>query len=76
LQLTYVSEKKTKLDYLNSGYTEATIDVNIGSFKKGDEVMVNAEEYSSLGDGDLVDVINVKTLKSDLIKRGLLKVKI
>jgi len=76
LQLTYVSEKKTKLDYLNSGYTEATIDVNVGSFKKGDEVMVNAEEYSSLGDSDLVDVINAKTLKSDLIKRGLLKVKI
>jgi hypothetical protein len=76
LQLTYLSEKKTKLDYLNSGYTEATIDVNVGSFKKGDEVMVNAEEYASLGDGDLVDVIDTKTLKSSLIKRGLLKVKI
>jgi hypothetical protein len=76
LQLTYLSEKKTKLDYLNSGYTEATIDANVGSYKKGDEVMVNAEEYASLGDGDLVDVIDAKTLKSDLIKRGLLKVKI
>ena len=76
LQLTYLSEKKTKLDYLNSGYTEATIDVNVGSYKKGDEVMVNAEEYASLGDNDLVDVIDAKTLKSDLIKRGLLKVKI
>jgi hypothetical protein len=76
LQLTYVSEKKTKLDYLNSGYTEATIEVNAGSFKKGDEVMVNAEEYASLGDSDLVDVINPKTLKTELIKRGMLKVKI
>ena len=76
LQSTYVAEKKTKLDYLNMGYTEATIDRPAGSFKKGDEVMVNAEEYASLGDGDLVDVVNVDTLESEMIKRGKLKVKI
>jgi len=76
LQSTYVVEKKTKLDYLNMGYTEATIDRPVGSFKKGDEVMVNAEEYASLGDGDLVDVVNVDTLESEMIKRGKLKVKI
>ena len=76
LQQTYVAEKKTKLDYLNSGYTEATIDRPVGSFKKGDEVMVNAEEYSSLGDDDLIDVVNPKTMESDLVERGKLKVKI
>jgi len=76
LQSTYVAEKKTKLDYLNMGYTEATIDRPAGSFKKGDEVMVNAEEYASLGDDDLVDVVNVDTLESEMIKRGKLKVKI
>ena len=76
LQLTFVSEKKTKLDYLNMGYTEATIERPVGSFKKGDEVMVNAEEYSSLGDGDLIDVVNPKTMESDLVERGKLKVKI
>ena len=76
LQSTYLAEKKTKLDYLNMGYTEATIDRPAGSFKTGDEVMVNAEEYASLGDGDLVDVVNVDTLESEMIKRGKLKVKI
>lgn len=76
LQSTYVAEKKTKLDYLNMGYTEATIDITVGKFKKGDEVMVNAEEYSSLGDDDLIDVVNPKTMESELIERGKLKVKI
>lgn len=76
LQLTYVAEKKTKLDYLNSGYTEATIERPVGAFKKGDEVMVSAEEYSSLGDDDLIDVVNPKTMESELIERGKLKVKI
>lgn len=38
--------------------------------------MVNAEEYASLGDDDLVDVVNVDTLESEMIKRGKLKVKI
>lgn len=76
LQQTYIVEKKTKLDYLNSGYTEATIEKPVGSFKKGDEVLVNAEEYSSLGDSDLIDVVNPKTMESDLVERGKLKVKI
>lgn len=76
LQSTYVSEKKTKLDYLNDGYVEAVVDRPVATFKKGDEVMVNAEEYSSLGDDDLIDVVNPKTMESELIERGKLKVKI
>jgi len=76
LQETYLSEKKTKREYLDDGYTEATINVSAGSFKKGDEVMVRAEDYTSLGDEDLIDVVDTKTMKTELIERGKLKVKI
>jgi len=76
LQATYIFEKKSKREYLDDGYTEATMVITVGPFKKDSEVMVNAEEYSSLGDEDLIDVVDAKTMKSQYIERGNLKVKI
>jgi len=76
LQATYIVEKKTKRDYLNDGYAEAIMSIDSGPFKKGQEVMVNAEEYSSLGDDGLIDVVDANTMESEYIERGKLKVKI
>jgi len=76
LQATYIVEKKTKRDYLNDGYAEAIMSIDSGAFKKGQEVMVNAEEYSSLGDDGLIDVVDANTMESEYIERGKLKVKI
>tara|TARA_R110001599_G_scaffold167251_4_gene357174 strand:- start:5131 stop:6930 length:1800 start_codon:yes stop_codon:yes gene_type:complete len=76
LQSTYITEKKTKLDWMNDGYTEATIESPVGSFNQGDDVMVNAEEYAGAGDNELVTVVNVTSLNDELVKRSKLKVKI
>jgi len=61
---------------MNDGYTEATIENPVGSFDRGDEVMVNAEEYAGAGDNELVTVVGVDSLKDELVKRSKLKVKI
>jgi len=70
LQSTYISEKKSKADYLNDGYIEATLKNSVQSLKKGQEVLINAEEFASLGSDDLIDVINAKTTKSYLVPKG------
>ena len=44
--------------------------------RKGDEVMVNAEEYASLGDEELIDVVNPKTDKSTYVRKDTLSVKL
>lgn len=74
LQETYDLNEKSKKQYLDGGYVEAKINRNIDSFKKGDEVYVNAEEYSSLGDDSILTVIDAKTNKEYAIKRELLKI--
>jgi hypothetical protein len=38
--------------------------------------MVNAEEYTSLGDNDLLTIIDPETDKDKVIKKGNLKVEI
>ena len=70
LQSTYISEKKSKADYLNDGYVEATLKNAAQSLKKGQEVLINAEEFASLGADDLIDVIDAKTTKSYLVPKG------
>ncbi len=70
LQYTYISEKKSKADYLNDGYVEATLKNSVQSLKKGQDVLINAEEFASLGSDDLIDVIDAKTTKSYLIPKG------
>ena len=76
LQSTFVTEKKSKSYYLNNGYVEGTLSSNIEGMRKGDEVMVNAEEYASLGDEELIDVVNPKTDKSTYVRKDTLSVKL
>ena len=70
LQETFITEKKSKGQYLNDGYVEAQLKKSVAGLKKGTEIMVNAEEYASLGDDELVDIINPKTGKSHYIKKS------
>tara|TARA_Y100000385_G_scaffold19874_1_gene19707 strand:+ start:9897 stop:11780 length:1884 start_codon:yes stop_codon:yes gene_type:complete len=73
---SYISEKKTKDDYLNDGYVEASMKVNSQGLKKRQEVLVSAEEYASLGDDDMLSVIVPKNGKSVVMPKGDLEVKI
>lgn len=82
LQETYaVSEKKLSKseieEYANDGYVEATLNNTVGpNFKKGTTIMVSAEEYASLGKGDLLKIINPETGETKLIDKGNLSVDI
>lgn len=78
LQETYMSvtEKKTKSQYLNDGYVDAKVHKASTDLKKGQMVMVNAEDYTSLGDDDLLTVINPNTEKETIVKKADLKVEI
>lgn len=77
LQETYsIVEKKTKDQYLNDGYVEANVFRPTAGLKKGQTVMVNAEEYTSLGDNDLLTIIDPKTDKEKIVKKSDLKVEI
>ena len=73
---SYISEKKTKDDYLNDGFVEASIVKASQGLKKRQEVLVNAEEYASLGDDDLLTVMIPKTGKSIVMPKADLEVKI
>lgn len=77
LQETYsIVEKKTRKQYLDAGYVDANVYKSASGLKKGQKVMVNAEEYSSLGDNDLLTVIDPDTGAEKIIKRADLKVEI
>jgi len=73
---SYISEKKTKDDYLNDGFVEASVKKNGQGLKKRQEVLVNAEEYASLGDDDLLTIIIPKNGKSIVLPKEDLEVKI
>jgi hypothetical protein len=78
LQETYmpVTEKKTKSQYLNDGYVEANVFKATNELKKGQKVMVSAEEYASLGDTDLLTVIDPNNENEIIVKKADLKVEI
>lgn len=77
LQETYsLVEKKSKQQYLNDGYVEAKATDNTGGLKKDQVVYVKAEEYTSLGEDDLLNIIVPETDKSKIVKKGSLKVEI
>ena len=76
LQSTFIAEKKSKNHYLNNGYVEGTLSSDVEGLKKGQEVMVNAEEYASLGDEELIDIVNPKTDKSTYVRKDELSVKL
>ncbi len=69
-------KKKSKDQYLNDGYVEAKVQDNVNGLKKGQTVFVNAEEYTSLGDTDLLNIIVPETDKSKIVKKASLKVEI
>ena len=73
---SYISEKKTKNDYLNDGFVEAQVKKSGQGLKKRQEVLVNAEEYASLGDDDLLTIIVPKNGKSIVMPKEDLEVKI
>ena len=71
-----VTEKKSRNDYLNDGFVEAEINKNGNGLKKGMEVMVSAEDYTSLGDKDQLECIDPKTGKTTIWPKSQLNVKI
>ena len=71
-----VVEKKSEKDYLNDGYVKANVIKAGNGLKKGMDVMVNAEEYTSLGDDDMLEVIDPKKGKTTIIQKANLKVQI
>ena len=73
---SYISEKKSKDDYLNDGFVEASVKKDGQGLKVRQEVLVNAEEYASLGDDDMLSVIIPKSGKSIVMPKGDLEVKI
>jgi CRISPR/Cas system CMR-associated protein Cmr5 small subunit len=77
LQESYlVSEKKNKKQYLDDGFVDANIIKPSAGFSKGQQIMVNAEEYSSLGNDDLVTIIDPMTNKESFIIKNDIKVEI
>jgi len=76
LAASYITEKKSKDDYLNDGYVEASVRKNGQGLKKDQEVLVSAEEYASLGDEDMLTIIVPKNGKTIILPKGDLAVKI
>ena len=73
---SYISEKKSKDDYLNDGFVEALVKKASQGLTVKQEVLVNAEEYASLGDDDLLSVIIPNNGKNVVLPKSDLEVKI
>jgi len=73
---SYITEKKSKTDYLNDGFVEATVKKSGQGLKKGQEVLVSAEEYASLGDDDMLSIIIPKNGKGVVVPKSDLSVSI
>ena len=71
-----VTEKKSRNEYLDDGFVEAEIAKNGNGLRKGMEVMVSAEDYTSLGDNDQLECIDPKTGKTTICPKSQLNVKI
>jgi hypothetical protein len=71
-----VTEKKSRKEYLDDGFVEAEVAKSGNGLKKGQEVYVSAEDYTSLGDNDSLECIDYKTGKTTICPKGQLKVKI
>jgi len=76
LNVKSLTEKKSRNDYLNDGFVEAEINKNGNGLRKGQEVMVSAEDYTSLGDNDSLECIDPKSGKTTICPKGQLNVKI
>ena len=77
LQETYsVTEKKSRKEYLDDGFVEAEVNKSGNGLKRGQEVYVSAEDYTSLGDNDQLTCIDYKSGKETICPKGQLNVKI
>jgi len=76
LQESYVVEKKSRNELLDDGYVEAEVNKNGNGLRKGQEVYVKAEDYTSLGENDQLECIDYETGKSTICPKGQLNVKI
>ena len=71
-----VTEKKSRKEYLDDGFVEAEVNKSGNGLRKGQEVYVSAEDYTSLGDNDQLTCIDYKTGKETICPKGQLNVKI
>jgi len=71
-----VTEKKSRKEYLDDGFVEAEVNKSGNGLRKGQEVYVSAEDYTSLGDSDSLECIDYKTVKTTICPKGQLNVKI
>jgi len=71
-----VTEKKSRKEYLDDGYVEAEVNKSGNGLRKGQEVYVSAEDYTSLGDNDQLTCIDYKSGKETICPKGQLNVKI
>jgi len=71
-----VTEKKSRKEYLGEGFVEAEVNKSGNGLRKGQEVYVSAEDYTSLGDSDSLECIDYKTGKTTICPKGQLNVKI
>lgn len=78
LQETYdkAVTEKSRNEYLDDGFVEAEINKNGNGLKKGMEVFVSAEDYTSLGDNDQLECVNPKTGKTTICPKSQLNIKI
>ena len=76
LKVKSLTEKKSRNDYLNDGFVEAEINKSGNGLRKGMEVFVSAEDYTSLGDDDKLECVDPKTGKTTICPKGQLNVKI
>lgn len=71
-----VTEKKSRKEYLDDGFVEAEVNKSGNGLRKGQEVYVSAEDYTSLGDNDQLTCVDYKTGKETICPKGQLNVKI
>jgi len=71
-----VTEKESRKEYLDDGFVEAEVNKSGNGLRKGQEVYVSAEDYTSLGDSDSLECIDYKTGKTTICPKGQLNVKI
>lgn len=77
LSKTYINEGQKKNKYIRDGYIEAILKRDQNSdFKKGQEVMVDAEIYSSSSEEENITIINPDTGKNEIVQRRFLNVQI
>lgn len=69
------TEKKKIDDLLDAGYVEGYLKDDFEKLKKGDKVFIMADEFTSKGDSEIINVVEADGKKKFKIHKKLLKVK-